>query len=108
VVPISCCLSATGIRFSGPPAPAWAFRLPYGWPTGFEPLPDPDGVFTFRMRQQRPGRASSKPRGRWCAPDRSDSSGRHPPPFSGGPYLPLIRPIGESARDRVSSRIHLR
>ena len=33
-VPVSCCLSATGIRFSGHPIPAEGFRLPRGRPTG--------------------------------------------------------------------------
>ena len=32
-VPVSCCLSATGIRFSGRPAPAGEFSLPHGRPT---------------------------------------------------------------------------
>ena len=49
-VPVSCCLSATGIRFSGLPAPAGGFRLPHGRPTGSKHLPDPIGVVTFRMR----------------------------------------------------------
>ena len=31
--PVSCCLSAAGIRFSGRPAPAAEFRLPHGRPT---------------------------------------------------------------------------
>jgi hypothetical protein len=34
---VSCCLSATGIRFSGHPHPAEGFRLPHGRPT--EPPP---------------------------------------------------------------------
>ena len=36
-VPFSCCLSATGIRFSGLPAPAGGFRFPHGRPTGSYP-----------------------------------------------------------------------
>ena len=35
--PVSCCLSATGIRFSGLPAPAAEFSLPHGRPTGRYP-----------------------------------------------------------------------
>ena len=31
--PVSRCLSATGIRFSGRPAPAAEFSLPHGQPT---------------------------------------------------------------------------
>src|SRR5205814_4945053 len=44
--PVSCCLSATGIRFPGLPAPARGFRLPHGRPTGTNHLPDPVGVVT--------------------------------------------------------------
>jgi len=36
-VPVSCCLSATGIRFLGHPAPAGEFSLPHGRPTGARP-----------------------------------------------------------------------
>jgi hypothetical protein len=35
--PVSCCLSATGIRFSGLPAPAGEFSFPHGRPTGRHP-----------------------------------------------------------------------
>lgn len=37
------------------------------------------GVVTFHMRQIRPGWVPSVPRGRWCAPARPGSSGRHLP-----------------------------
>ena len=40
-VPVSCCLSATGIRFSGHPIPAEGFRLPHGRPTGPTIRPGP-------------------------------------------------------------------
>ncbi len=33
IAAVSCCLSATGIRFSGHPVPAQEFRVPYGRPT---------------------------------------------------------------------------
>jgi hypothetical protein len=79
--PVSCCLSATGICFSGPPAPAGALRLPHGRPTGHRP--DPIGVATFRMDENQPGWVPSKPRGRWCAPGQLGISGQHPPPSSG-------------------------
>ena len=32
--PVSCCLSATGVRFLGHPAPAGELSLPHGRPTG--------------------------------------------------------------------------
>src|SRR5258708_12074441 len=57
----------------------------------------------------RPGWASSEPRGRWCAPGRPGSPGRHPPPSSGRPlFSRLLPPTGGSANDEASSRIHLR
>ena len=50
----------TGIGFLGRPAPAGELGLPHGRLTG---CPDPDGVFTFRMVEIRPGWALSAPRG---------------------------------------------
>ena len=41
--------------------------------------PDPNGVVMLRMNKTRPGRAPPLPRGRWCAPGRRLSFGRHPP-----------------------------
>ena len=46
-------------------------------------LPDPIGVVVLRMIKLRPGRAPALPRGRWCAPSRRLSSGRHPPLYRG-------------------------
>ena len=98
VLPVSCCLSATGIRFSGRPAPAGdsAF-LTVGLP-GTDLRLDPIGVVTFRMRQIRPGWVPSVPRGRWCAPARPNPSGRHLPPSSGQ----SLSPAGTSHRRECS------
>ena len=68
---------------------------------------DPDGVVTFRTRQLRPGRVPSVPRGRWCAPARPSSPGRHPSPHSDRP----LSPAGTSHRagvvhDEASTRVH--
>ena len=41
----------------------------------------------MHISKTRPGRAPPLPRGRWCAPGRRLSSGRHLP-LSGGPSLP--------------------
>jgi hypothetical protein len=68
----------------------WDIVHPHGRPTSRSDLLrlDPIGVVTFRMKQKRPGRVPSEPRGRWCAPIRPDSSGRHPPPSNGRPLSP--------------------
>ena len=50
LVPVSCCLSATGIRFSDLPAPALGFCFSSRSAYRQKRLPDPIGVVTFRMR----------------------------------------------------------
>src|SRR6266516_7411632 len=89
-------LSATGLRFLGHPSPAGELGLPYGRPTGSLCLPDPNGVVMLHMSKTRPGRAPPLPRGRWCAPGRRLSSGRHPPLSSGQSLQPRwnIPPAG--------------
>jgi hypothetical protein len=82
---------------AGPTAPG--FLLPFGhrpWLVGsscarwgIEPSsrsayrpkagPDPNGVVVLPMSKLRPGRAPPLSRGRWCAPGRRLSSGRHLP-----------------------------
>jgi len=53
-VPVSCCLSAAGIRFSGHPFPAGGLDLPCGRLTGQRP--DPIGIPRFaRMSCDRGG-----------------------------------------------------
>jgi hypothetical protein len=68
VVPVSCCLSATGVRFWAilRPLGSWAF-LAVGLPEANSPL-DPIGVVTFHMSEVRPGWVPPEPRGRWCVP----------------------------------------
>lgn len=62
--------------------------IPHGQPTRHKHHLDPDGVVTFRMRQIRPGRVPSVPRGRWCAPARPNPSGRHLSPHNDRPLPP--------------------
>jgi len=76
---VSCCLSAIGIGFLGHPAPAGELSLPHGRPTGPRNWPDPNGVVVLHMSKLRPGRVPPLSRGRWCAPGRRLSSGRHLP-----------------------------
>jgi len=64
---------------------SWVFLRPLGscafLTVGLpaERSPDPNGVVMLRMNKIRPGRVPPLPRGRWCAPGRRLSSGRHPP-----------------------------
>jgi hypothetical protein len=55
--PVSCCLSAAGLCFSGHPFPAGGLGLPCGWLTGSCcQEPDPIGIPRFtRMRCDRVG-----------------------------------------------------
>jgi hypothetical protein len=96
--PVSRRLSATGIRFSGHPAPAGASST---LTSGYQPKQllrlDPIGVFTFRMRQTRPGWAPSEPRDGGALPP-----GQVPP--SGTRRLATARslsPAGASHRAEV-------
>ena len=69
-VPVSCRLSAAGIRFSiiRFPPEDWAF-LTVGLP-GKTNRPDSDGVTAFRTHELRPGWVPPITRGRWCSPGR--------------------------------------
>jgi hypothetical protein len=78
VVPVSCCLSATGIRFLGLPAPAAGFHLSHDRPTlHHERCQDLDGVSMFRTNEIRVG--------------------------SGAPFTPGLR-CSHSRRKRISCR----
>jgi hypothetical protein len=82
-VPVSCCLSATGIRFSVTlfPPGTWAF-LTVGLP-GTTWRPDPDGVSTFHTCEIRPGWVPPLPRGRRCSSRPDAVPGRRLPLRSG-------------------------
>jgi hypothetical protein len=93
----------------GPSCARWGITPPSRSAYRHKRLPDPVGVVTFRMHEIRPGWVPSVPRGRWCAPGRPNSPGRHPPPSSSRPlFSRLPHPTGGSANDEASSRIHLR
>ena len=87
-VPVSCRLSATGIRFLVILCPPgnWAF-LAVGLPV-LLPGPDPDGVATFRAHELRPGWVPSLPRGLRCPHGRQVIPGRRMPPCSGPSLCP--------------------
>ena len=87
-VPVSCRLSATGIRFLVilcPPG-SWAF-LTVGLPV-LLPGPALDGVATFRAHELRPGWVPSLPRGLRCPHGRQVIPGRRTPPCSGPSLYP--------------------
>jgi len=87
-VPVSCRLSATGIRFLVILCPLgiWAF-LAVGLPVPL-PGPDPNGVATFRAHELRPGWVPSLPRGLRCPHGRQVIPGRRMPPCSGPSLYP--------------------
>ena len=107
--PVSCCLSATGIRFSGLPAPAGDLCLPHGRPSGPNTRRTPSGLSRSAcMRCGRGGRPLNPGDG-GALPAGQTPPGRHPPPSSGRPlFSRLTHPTGESANDEASSRIHSR
>ena len=107
LVPVSCCLSATGVRLSGHPVPARELGLPHGRLTRHT-RPDPDGVTTFRTCETRPGWVPSLPRGRRCSPRPDAVPGRRLPLPSGQSLHPaptshqrgsVLRGINEGSRD---------
>ena len=107
--PVSRCLSAAGIRFSGHPAPAGELCLSHVRPAGGQCLPDPIGVVTFRLVEMRPGWVPPGPRGRWFAPGRSLDTGQHLPPSSGGPCSPAscVPPAGVHVTRRLRRFTHV-
>jgi len=83
MVPLSCCLSATGIRFLGvlfPPRNS-AF-LTVGLPPQLS-CDGPDGVSTFHTHELRPGRVPAIPREQRCPRDRRTVLGRRLPILNG-------------------------
>jgi hypothetical protein len=82
-LPISCRLSAAGIRFLGYPVPAEDFNLPCGQPTGHDLAPDLNGVAMFHTSEIRPGRVPPIPRDWRCSLTGVGSTGQRLPHFSG-------------------------
>src|ERR1051326_7190039 len=83
MVSLSCCLSATGIRFLGvlfPPRDSASLTV------GLPPHPrrdGPDGVSKFRTHETRPGRVPALPREQRCPRDRRSVLGRPLPILNG-------------------------
>jgi hypothetical protein len=93
-VPVSCRLSATGIRFLGHPFPAGELGLPCGRLTGpRHGMPDPIGVPRSTRTRLRPGWVPSLPRGRRCSHGRQPCPGRRLPLHNGQSLHPGPHPI---------------
>jgi hypothetical protein len=108
VVPLSCCLSAGGLRFLGVlfPPRDWAL-LTVGLPPRPSGRGGPDGVLTFRTHETRPGRVPSLPRRRRCPRDHRIVLGRRLPTLSGWPLVtPAPRPDPGSCRNEASARVY--
>jgi hypothetical protein len=87
---VSCCLSATGVRFSGHPNPTRGVapfsRSAYRTPNT---ATDPVGVSTFHTHESRPGWAPSLPRGRRCSPWTGCRA--RPAPAASQRHVPALR-----------------
>ena len=88
--PVSCCLSATGIRFLGVLFPL-GIGLPHGRPTGPPATvgPDRNGVSTFHTHETRPDRVPPTTPGRRCSHDRHRIIGRRLPLPNGQSCTPV-------------------
>jgi hypothetical protein len=104
-VPVSCCLSAAGVRFSGHPVPARELGLPHGRLTG-RTTPGPGRGFHVPHLRDTTGVVPSLPRGRRCSP------GRMPYPAvacrfpAASPCTPHLHPTGEAPFYEASTRVH--
>ena len=105
-VPVSCCLSATGIRFSVTlfPPGTWAF-LTVGLP-GTTWRPDPDGVSTFHTCEIRPGWVPPLPRGRRCSSRPDAVPGRRLPLPSGQSLHPAPASHRGGTLHETSTEVH--
>lgn len=83
MAPFSCCLSATGIRFLGvlfPPRNSASLTVGLPPQLGCD---GPDGVYTFRTHEIRPGRVPALPREQRCPRDHRIMLSRRLPILNG-------------------------
>jgi hypothetical protein len=107
VFPVSRCLSATGIRFSGRPAPAVEFSFPHGRPTRRLIFVWTSTGFSRSARDRYDrGGCPLYPGGGGALPPGQIPPGGTRRLTAAGPYLPLQHPIGGSANDEASTRLH--
>lgn len=101
----SCCLSAAGLGLSGRPAPAEGVRLPCGRPTRHRAW---TSTGLSRSTQDRCDRGGHPlyPGGGGALPTGQISPVGTCRFAAASPYLPLQHPIGGSADDEASPRVH--
>jgi hypothetical protein len=111
-LPLSCCLSAAGVRFLGVlfPLRNWAL-LTVGLPRHHKDIVDPDGVPTFHTHEIRLGRVPSVPRRRRCSHGHRSVLGRRLPTLSGWPLISLrhhnpTRRVAVTRHQRGFTSIH--
>lgn len=104
--PISCFLSATGIRFLGLPVPAEELSFPRSRPTGHRD-PDSNGISTFRTSETRPGWVPSLSRGGGVLLAGVTSTSQRLPLLNGQPCTPLPHSVDRAWDHETSSRVHL-
>jgi hypothetical protein len=104
--PVSRCLSATGIRFSGRPAPAAEFSLPHGRPTRRVLVWTSTGLSRSARDRYDRGGCPLYPGDGGALPPGQIPPGGTRRLTAAGPYLPLKHPIGGSANDEASTRLH--
>jgi hypothetical protein len=102
IVPVSCCLSAASIRFSGLPVPTEEFRFSHDQPTLYHvKYRDLDGVSMFRTNEIRVGsgapctpglRCSHSRRNRFDCRCRFSATSPALRCFSHLPELPITKP----------------
>ena len=106
--PVSCCLSAIGIRFLGHPAPAAEFSLPHGRPTD-EHTVGPQRGCRVAHEQDPTGQGASLTPG--TVVRSRPAIGLRPAPAAFQrpvPTTPLTHPIGGANFHEASTEIHLR
>ena len=89
-VPVSCCLSAAGIRFPGHPVPARELGLPHGRLTGRALRQDPDGVSTTSALRDTTGVGAASTPGRAVLSRPDAVPGRRLPLPSGQSLHPAL------------------
>src|SRR5215831_2800288 len=105
--PVSCRLSATGLRFLGHPAPAGELSLPHGRPTGSNPPAGPQRGCRVAHEQDATGQGALFTPGMVV---RSRPTTTFRPALAAllrpVPAAPLKHPIGEVHFHEASTRVH--